>query len=169
VAADIAGFDEFARARYSALLRLAFLPVGDRGIAEDLVQTALFQTFRSWGRLRAAQAAEAYTRTTMVRLAVRWSRRRWHREIPTLDLPEPVHQEWVESITDAQRALSRLPWQQRAVLVLRFFDDLTEAQTADALGCSLGTVKSRSSRGLARLRADGLLRANPMEEEIPRG
>jgi RNA polymerase sigma-70 factor (sigma-E family) len=156
-----ASFVEFVSARYPALVRLAFLLVGDRGHAEDLVQSSLYRTFLAWEKLRAIEAAEAYTRTTMIRLAGHWSRRRWRGEIPDAG-PESRQGRFdpdgsVDAALDMQVALSQLPYAQRAVLVLRFFDDLSEAQVASVLGCSVGTVKSRTSRGLARLRAAGLL------------
>jgi RNA polymerase sigma-70 factor (sigma-E family) len=158
------GFAEFMRARYSRLARSAFLLTGDRGHAEDLVQTALMATLSAWDRLSAVEAAEAYTRTTLVRLAQRASRRRWRREVPTLwEQLRTESNEVVDVSGDADLALdvgillASLPWDQRAVLVLRFIDDLTERQTAAALKCSEGTVKSRTSRALAKLRASGLI------------
>ncbi|MCW2523088.1 MAG: polymerase sigma-E factor [Frankiales bacterium] len=156
-------FAAFMAARYDALARSAYLLLGDRGHAEDLVQAALLKTYRAWDSLRAAQAAEAFTRTTMVRLAGRQARRRWRGEIPSDDFGADSawitddHQHRVPATLDVRRALRSLPLTQRAVLVLRYFDDLSEAQTAAVLGCSVGTVKSRANRGLARLRAEGLL------------
>lgn len=159
-----AGFADFMRARYDALARSAYLLLGDRGLAEDLVQAALLKTYEAWGSLRAIEAAEAFTRTTMIRLAGRQFRRRWRQEIPAAEFgaltartPRADHQQEVPSAMDVRAALRGLPIAQRAVLVLRYFDDLTEAQTAAVLGCSVGTVKSRANRGLARLRADGFL------------
>jgi len=87
-----------------------------------------------------------------------WRRRRWRAEIPTQQLPEPQagdHAPGVEVAEAVRRALAALPWPQRAVLVLRYFDGRSEAEIAEALGCSVGTVKSRASRGLAALRAAG--------------
>jgi RNA polymerase sigma-70 factor (sigma-E family) len=159
-------FAQFMSARYPALVRTADLLVGDRGRAEDLVQSALYRTLRAWPRLRAPEAAESYTRTTMVRLAGKWRRRRWTGELPAAD-PTPGQvtgaggtvPSWREpdATVDTARALAALTPQQRAVLVLRYFDDLSEARTAEVLGCSVGTVKSRASRALAALRAEGLL------------
>jgi RNA polymerase sigma-70 factor (sigma-E family) len=159
--ADDAAFAEFVASRYQALVGSALLLVGDRGHAEDLVQDALFRTFLAWDRLRAVEAVDAYARTTMVRLAGRWWRRRWRGEIAG-DPAESVSAAWgvaagVDAALDVRAALAGLPWQQRAALVLRFFDDLSEADTAAVLGCSVGTVKSRTSRGLASLRAAGML------------
>lgn len=157
-------FTGFVAARYPALVRTGYLLVGDRGRAEDLVQSALYRCYRRWEQLREPDAAEAYVRTTMVRLASRWSRRRWHGEHPS-DLSardEPVRTgPDPDAAIDTTRALATLTAAQRAVLVLRYFDDLSEARTAELLGCSIGTVKSRTSRGLAALRAAGLLGPQP--------
>jgi RNA polymerase sigma-70 factor (sigma-E family) len=162
------GFADFVASRYSSLARSAYLLVGDRGAAEDLVQSALVRTFGAWGRLRAIEAAESYTRTTMVRLAGRWGRRRWRGEIPTEQITRRPDSADLSSAADGAMdvrvALSRLPLAQRAVLVLRYFDDLSEADTARVLGCSVGTVKSRGSRGLAALRTAGLLGPAAMTE-----
>jgi RNA polymerase sigma factor (sigma-70 family) len=92
----------------------------------------------------------------MVRLAGRWAKRRWHGEVPTDAVPEPIDDSDASSGIDVRDALTLLPWHHRAVLVLRYFDDLTEVETAAVLGCSTGTVKSRASRALAALRAAGL-------------
>lgn len=154
---DADGFSGFVAARYEALARTAFLFTGDRGHAEDLVQSALIKTLRSWNRLADPAAAEAYTRTVMVRLAGRWSRRRWRGELPAELVDDVGSEADSASALDVRAALRALPWPQRAVLVLRYFDDLSESQTAAILGCSEGTVKSRSHRALAALRASGLL------------
>jgi RNA polymerase sigma-70 factor (sigma-E family) len=172
IVADSADFVGFVASRYRALVGSAFLLVGDRGQAEDLVQDALFRTFLAWDRLRAVEAAEAYTRTTMVRLAGRWWRRRWRGEVPA-DTDETACAAWgvpvgVDVALDVRAALAVLPWQQRAALILRFFDDLSEVDTAAVLGCSVGTVKSRTSRGLASLRAAGIL-AYVMDGEVRDG
>src|SRR3954466_4676965 len=136
------GFAQFVDARYVALVRSAYLLVGDRGHAEDVVQSALLKTLGAWSRLAAVEAAEAYTRTTMVRLAARSARRRWHGEIATAALPEDAAPaEQAVTALDVQAALRRLPWAQRAVLVLRFPDHLSEQQTAEVLRGCLGTVK----------------------------
>ncbi len=162
-------FGEFAAARYGALVRTAFLLTGDRGHAEDLAQSALLKTYLAWGRLRAPENAEAYTRRILIRLAGRSRRRRWSGEIPAGEVAETV--QWrarnhvaapaasVDGAVDVRRALAELPPGQREVLVLRFLDDRSEAETAALLGISPGTVKSRVSRGLASLRQAGLLAA----------
>jgi RNA polymerase sigma-70 factor (sigma-E family) len=153
-------FDDFMRGRYAALVRAASLLTGDRATGEDLVQTALTKTAMRWDRLRDKGAAEAYTRTTMVRLAGRWSRRLWRGEVPTAELPDtaaPDRTARVDALDALGRALGALPHQQRAVLVLRYYEQLSETETAAVLGCSVGTVKSRASRGLAALRGGGHL------------
>ena len=157
-------FGEFVAARYASLVRTAFLLTGDRGHAEDLVQTSLLRTFHAWARLNAPENAEAYTRTTMIRLASRWRRRSWTAEVPAAEVsgresPDPSAQ--VDEAVTVRAALLMLSWTQRAVLVLRYFDDLPEATVAELLGCSVGTVKSRASRGLAALRNASQLDSRP--------
>ena len=155
-----AAFVAFASGSYSALLRTGCLLTGDRGLAEDLVQQCLLSTYRAWARLTDPDAAEAYTRISMVRLATRWRRQRWRGEVPTDLLPEASTDDHASGVAEAEavrRALSALPATQRAVLVLRFFDDRSEQEVARMLRCSVGTVKSRASRALAALRAQGLL------------
>lgn len=164
-----ASFTAFVAARYPHLVRSAYLLTGDRASAEDLVQAALLRTYGRWRRLDAPHNAEAYTRTVMVRLAARSRRRRWNAETPTSSLPETAVADGSARIDDRDQvhaALTTLPWPQRAVLVLRFLDDRSEAETAELLGCSVGTVKSRTSRALASLRAAGLLRltSQPADE-----
>jgi RNA polymerase sigma-70 factor (sigma-E family) len=157
---DDAEFSAFMRGRYSALLRSATFLMGDRALGEDLLQTALFKTAQRWRRLHDPGAAEAYTRVIMVRQAGHARRRRWTGERPTAELPERSVSD-AASTVDLADALSRelalLPYDQRAVLVLRYFEQRPEREVADLLGCSLGTVKSRASRGLEQLRARGVL------------
>lgn len=169
---EVGGFHVFVSARYPALVRTALLLTGDRGHAEDLVQDALQRTFLAWRRLDAPANAEAYTRRTMLRLAGRARRRRWRGEVPTAEpyagaAPDPAAV--VDEAERVREALQRLPWAQRAVLVLRYFDDRSEADVAELLGCSAGTVKSRASRGLAALRAGGLLDEDPEHQEAWHG
>jgi RNA polymerase sigma-70 factor (sigma-E family) len=152
---DAAAFDAFVVARRGSLMRTALLLTGDRGRAEDLVQTALFEVFRRWTGLRDRADPVGYARKALVTTHLNWVRRRsWH---------EPSVGQIVDIATDddigrvAERlrmraALLALPPRMRAVLVLRFFEDLSERDTADLLGCSPGTVKSQTARGLARLR-----------------
>jgi RNA polymerase sigma-70 factor (sigma-E family) len=157
-AADGETFAGFVRARYASLLRYAFLLTADRGHAEDLVQDGLARTYGAWGRLAEPAAADAYTRTTLVRLALRARRRRWRGETPTSVLPErPLDSGDLDLAESVRAALATLPADQRAVLVLRYYDDRTEREIAALLDCSPGTVKSRAARGLAALRETGLL------------
>lgn len=156
-------FADFVAARYRALLRTGLALTGDLGRAEDLAQSALIKTYLAWGRLREITSAEAYARRTLVRLALRERQRRWHGEISAERLPEPSasdapggHADRDDLAIDVRRALAALPAEQRAVLVLRYLDDQSEAETAQLLGISPGTVKSRASRGLASLRQAGL-------------
>jgi RNA polymerase sigma-70 factor (sigma-E family) len=159
-------FADFVAARYRALLRTGLALTGDLGHAEDLAQSALIKTYLAWGRLREITSAEAYARRTLVRLALRERQRRWHGEISSGQLPEPHatgtaagagQADLGDLAIDLRRALATLPIEQRAVLVLRYLDDLPEAETAQLLGVSPGTVKSRAARGLASLRTAGLL------------
>lgn len=153
---DPEGFSGFVVARSPALLRTARLITGDAVLAQDLVQSALAKAWQRWSQI---EAPEAYVRTAMVRTYLTWRRRRWHGETPTWQLPESGTDQWdaVDTSTVVRAALGALPPRQRAVIVLRYLDDLTEAQTADALGCTVGTVKSQTSKALTRLRVAGLL------------
>ena len=143
---------------YPRLLQRARLLVGDRGAAEDLVQVSLESVYVHWRRVR---EPDAYLRTVMTRKVIGWTARRWNNEVPTHPLPEPAPM--TDSLGDldlratVREALMSLPPEQRAVVVLRYFDDCSESDIAGVLGCSAGTVKSRASRGLAALRASGLL------------
>lgn len=158
-------FADFVAARYRALVRTGLGLTGDVGHAEDLAQSALIRTYLSWGRLREPEKAEAYARRTLVRLAQRERQRRWHGEISAERLPEPApafgplapSSDRADLALDVRAALAALPFDQRAVLVLRYLDDQSEAETAQTLGIAPGTVKSRAARGLASLRRAGLL------------
>jgi len=146
-------FEAFVRARTAPLLRLGYLLTGDQHLAEDLVQSALARTALAWPKLHTSP--EAYARTTMYHLQVTWWRRRKVAETLPGELPERTG---TDNTADAafrlslQRALSRLTPRQRAVLVLRYFEDRSEAEAAAVLNCSTGTVKSQTARALARLR-----------------
>jgi RNA polymerase sigma-70 factor (sigma-E family) len=150
-------FDEFVAARSGALLRTAYLLTHDHALAEDLLQTALAKAWFSWRRVRGEP--EPYVRRILVNTYATWWRRRWNGEQPTETLPERAVEDATDP-TDLWTAMERLPRRMRAVIVLRFFEDLTEAQTADALGCSVGTVKSQTSKALAKLRIDPALLAD---------
>lgn len=148
-------FSEFVATRSAALLRTAYLLTGDRHRAEDLLQTALANCYASWGRIARGQAYDAYVRTALVRTSISWLRRRRPLETSLAAAPEPTgpdpHVALVER--DATwRLLQSLPRRQRAVLVLRYYEDLSDAEIADAMHCSTGTVKSQASRALAKLR-----------------
>jgi len=146
-------YTEFVHASWPALYRTAFLMLGDRGLAEDLVQTALAKTYVSWGKVRDLEAARAYARTTMVNTAASWFRRRsWRNEQPTEHVRERASDDDPSVRPALMEALAQLAPRQRAVVVLRFYDDLSVADTAHALGCAEGTVKSQTSDALARLR-----------------
>jgi RNA polymerase sigma-70 factor (sigma-E family) len=153
------GFRAFVEARSPALLRSGWLLTGDWPSAEDLVQTALAAAWPRWGTLN--QAPEPYVRKIMVNTFLRWRQRRWNGEIATAKLPELKAYGDVFAQVDSRAALTaaldRLPARQRAVVVLRYFADLTEVQTAQAMDCSVGTVKAHAAKALARLRdAPGL-------------
>lgn len=155
-ALEDAEFRGFVVARGSALVRSAYVLTGDQQLAEDLVQTALEKTARHWGSIRFAGAAEAYVRRTMYRDQVSfWRRRRVTEDLAAL-IPEPRrHMEGsdqVEERLDLAQALARLGRRQRTILVLRFYEDLTEREVAEMLGISVGTVKSQTSKALHRLR-----------------
>lgn len=151
-------FEDFVRSRTPALLRTGFLLTGDRSLAEDLVQEALARTHRARRRLAGDGHYEAYARTAMYHQHVSWWRRRRMTETPTADLPDLPgaagdHAGTVALKVSLHNALAQLTPRQRAVLVLRYFEDRSEAQAAEILSCTIGTVKSQTSKALARLRA----------------
>src|SRR5687767_263071 len=159
----VSSFDEFVASRGSALWRSAWLLTGDNHLAEDLVQAALGKSWPAYDRVSTNGSFEAYVRRVMYTTYVARWRRRWNGERPTGDLPERAEATATPELRhDLLRALATLPKGQRAVVVLRYFEDLSERQTADVLGCSIGTVKSQTARGLAALRACSVLR---FEEE----
>ena len=146
-------FTELVHGSWASLYRTAYLLVGDHALAEDLVQTSLAKTYAAWGRVREPSAATAYARTALVNTAMSWFRKKsWRAEHPTEHLPEVGHESDPTDRPAVLTALATLPPRQRAVVVLRYYDDLTVAATAQALGCSEGTVKSQTFDALARLR-----------------
>ncbi|MGW0516837.1 SigE family RNA polymerase sigma factor [Crossiella sp. NPDC003009] len=148
-----AEFVEFVRTRGAGLRRTAFLLCGDWHRAEDLVQTALIKLYKVWRRVERQGAVEPYARQVLVRTAIDESRRFWRREKSTAELPDlPTPQTGAEVAVDVRRALAALPKRQRAVVVLRFWEDLPVQEVARLLGCTEGTVKSQSAKGLAALR-----------------
>ncbi len=149
-------FDRFVTVRGGRLWRAAWLLTGDAHKAEDLVQTALAKSFARYPALGDDESFEAYVRTVIYRTYVSWWRRRWNGEVPTGDdRIEPgggAGQTGGADRVDLARALAELPKMQRAVLVLRFFEDRSVAETAAMLGIAEGTVKTHTSRGCAALR-----------------
>jgi RNA polymerase sigma-70 factor (sigma-E family) len=146
-------FREFVVRQRGALLRTAYLLTGDHGHAEDLVQTALVKTYRHWRRISDRGDPTAYVRRVLVTTATSWRRRLLSTEQVMETLPDPAHLDThTERDTDVMDALRTLPPRMRAVVVLRYYEDRTEAQTAELLGCSVGTVKTQASRAMARLR-----------------
>jgi RNA polymerase sigma-70 factor (sigma-E family) len=166
-----ADFDRFVAASTDTLLRTAYLIVGDLGEAEDLVQETLFAVAKRWPRVRRMEHPVAYARRILVNRAVSGAGQRTRRrreltaEAPA-DRPLPTSDSSaLDGRDELMSALAALPPRQRAVLVLRYFLDLPEAEVAAALKCSLGTVKSTASRGLARL--EQALRTSNETRSIP--
>lgn len=151
---DDAAFAAFVSANAASLLRTAHLLVGYPHRAEDLLQTALAKAYVRWGKIHHPDAARAYVRRILANTATSWCRRKSSHERPTEFVPEVGVPDRSES-DDAEEIwsyLSQLPNRQRAVLVLRFYEDMSEGEVAETLGVSRGTAKSSASRGLARLR-----------------
>ena len=156
-------FEPWARARYGSLLHAAFLMTGNRDTAQDLVQTALAKTQVAWRRVHTSP--DAFVRRVMVTTNTdAWRRQPW-RERSTAAVADRASTEDSPGQVDDRdlllRALQDLPPRMRSIVVLRYYLQMTEAECADLLGCSLGTVKSTASRGLDRLRANPTL--NPKE------
>ncbi|WP_327588313.1 SigE family RNA polymerase sigma factor [Nonomuraea sp. NBC_00507] len=147
-------FGAFVAARATSLLRVAYLACGDETEAEDLLQTALERTYRNWDRVR-HDSPEPYVRRVIINAAISRARRRAILSIIPMHSPPETSAragdpDLVHVLMDALRAL---PPRQRAVIVLRYWEDLSETQTAEVLGCALGTVKSQASKALAKLRS----------------
>ncbi|MGH3445475.1 MAG: SigE family RNA polymerase sigma factor [Nocardioidaceae bacterium] len=161
-----ADFDAFVASRSAVLLKTAWWLTGDWQHAEDLLQTALAKSLLAWGRIEPGRE-EAYVRRVLVTTQATWWRRAWRNERPAGDVVELVEgsvsggsggeaeQATVELRRLLVEALATLTRRQRATVVLRYYCDLSEAQTAATMGCSVGTVKSQAAKGLARLRALG--------------
>ncbi len=148
-------FDAYVAASGPRLKRLAFLLTGDLDAAEDLLQTAYAKALPRWSRIRAYDEPDAYMRRLMVNTRTSVWRKLRGREVLTADPPERAGSDPTLAYADTEelrRALSALPAKQRAAVVLRYYCDLSEAETAAVMGISVGTVKSHASRGLARLR-----------------
>jgi RNA polymerase sigma-70 factor (sigma-E family) len=166
----VEGFAEYVGARRGRLLRSAVLLGCSLNEAEDIVQTTLMQCYASWSRVARAADPDAYVYRVLVNCLAKSRRRRWWQERPTENLPEGGHHDEAELAAVAQTlraALQRLSAEQRAVLVLRFLADLSERQVAEVLRIAPGTVKSRTSRGLALLAADARLTDLPGHRSQP--
>jgi RNA polymerase sigma-70 factor (sigma-E family) len=153
---DEEDFRAFVAARSAALLWFAHVLTGDRHLAEDVVQTALSRTFSAWSRIRRKDNPEGYVRRAIVNTHLNGLRKRPWREQPRPEPPEQAERRRPEAEFDERDAmwlaLRALPPRQRAVVVLRYYEGLSESEIADVLGCSRGTVKSQSSKALASLR-----------------
>lgn len=172
---DAGGQEEFrsyVAMRSTALMRTAYLLTGQRADAEDLLQTSLAKTYLAYDRIRDKRALDAYVRRTMVHTQTSfWRRRRAGREFPTERLPETTSQADSQEQTALRsllwQALGRLGPRQRAVVVLRYYEDCSEQEVADILAISVGTVKSQAARALATLRTDAGLAADyPLMQEV---
>jgi RNA polymerase sigma-70 factor (sigma-E family) len=155
-----AGFEDFVRVQSRSLLRTAWLLTGDWTAAEDIVQTALAACWMRWSSITRRDAPEVYVRRVIVTTFLKANGRRWLGEVPTEQMPDsPAVDEYARSDERASllRALDLLAPRQRAVLALRYIHDLSERDTAVALNCPIGTVKSDAARGIARLRATGIV------------
>src|SRR4051812_42488328 len=147
-------FTDFVSAEQAGLLRLAVLLAGDRGQAEDLVQTALMKSFRHWGRITRSGTPSAYVRRVLVTTHTSWRRRLSSTEQVMAALPERAdrYAEREAQDDELRRALRALPPRMRAAVVLRYYEDLSEVRTAELMGCSASTVNTQTARGLDRLR-----------------
>lgn len=152
-------FSEYVAARRASLVRATVLlgcPISD---AEDIVQTALLKCHRSWRRVQRADQPEAYVYRVLVNTFRDARARRWTGEVPTDDLPDETHEHDQLTGIDVRRALASMSHDHREVLVPRYYADLSEAETARALGIPPGTAKSRTSRALAALSQHPVLRS----------
>lgn len=147
-------YTEFVHAAWPGLYRTAYLMLGDHQLAEDLTQAALAKTYGSWRKVKDRAAAPAYARVVLANTAASWFRKRsWRNERPTATLPDTAVEHDPSTRPAVVEALATLAPRQRAVVVLRYYDDLSVREVAQALGISEGTVKSQTSDALTRLRA----------------
>jgi RNA polymerase sigma-70 factor (sigma-E family) len=168
-AAQEESFREFVEGSWNRLLRTAYLLTGDHGAAEDLVQTALMRTYRHWGRIESYDSPEAYVRRVMVNANVSAWRRRKAIVHVVAEPPEPAagtgagfgagsgagdHQDTYAVRDELWRAVQAMSPRMRTAFVLRYFEDLSEAEVASVMGCAVGTVKSQIARGLTKLRGE---------------
>ncbi|MFD3540108.1 SigE family RNA polymerase sigma factor [Streptomyces sp. NPDC058662] len=150
-------FQSFVTARWAQLVRTAYLLTGDPHDAEDLTQTALAKAYRSWRRVWRSDNPEAYVRRMLVTCNSDRFRKRRVAERLTAEPPDTGVRDpgaiWADERNALMSALAELPARQRAVVVMRYWEDLSEAEVADVMGCAPGTVKSQASKALAKLRA----------------
>lgn len=158
-------FDAFVAARWGALLRTAYLLTRDEGRAEDVVQSALTKLWFAWDRVDGDP--EPYVRRIILTTYASWRRRRWWSELVSdrVDASAVQADDLAAGHVDVWTALGHLPPRQRAVVVLRYFEDRTEAETAELLGCSVGTVKSQHRKAMQRLRADRSVMVSSQEAQ----
>jgi RNA polymerase sigma-70 factor (sigma-E family) len=153
-------FRDYVRTRRRALLRTAYLLTGNLADAEDLVQSALAKTYFAWDRIEDRGALDGYVRRAIVNTHISWWRRRRVQEYPTDELPDQAvadHASNSDLHETLRQAINRLPDRMRAAVLLRYYDDMTEAEVAEVLGVTPGTVKSTVARAVARLRIDAHL------------
>jgi RNA polymerase sigma-70 factor (sigma-E family) len=160
-------FDEYVRARSAALGRIAYLLSGDAHLAEDLVQQTLINVASRWERIRSGEDPDPYVRRALYNLHISWWRQRRRDPVLVAHVPEKAAEDEgdVALTVVVARALDRLAPRQRAVIVLRYFEDLTEVQAATVLGIGVGTVKSTTRDALAKLRRTAPELAQVMEVE----
>ena len=173
-ASDRTQFEEFMASRWPGLVRLAFGLTGDRWLAEDLAQTALASAYAAWWRVRRADDPDAYVRRILINASKSRFRRRRISEQPSGpdDLPDPEVADPTTEVGERSAlltALAELPPRQRAVVVLRYVEDMTDAQVGALLGCSAGTVRSQATRALAKLRASERLAEQDSRSTAPPG
>lgn len=163
-----AEFTAFLHARQAALLRTAYLLTGDHASAEDLVQTALAKLYLAWDKVEARESVDAYVRRILINEHNSWWRRAFkRREVTTAELPVRGSTDTYDEGLAAEvwKFVRSLPDRQRAVVVLRYYEGLSEAEIADILGISPGTVKSQASRALGTLRQRAPQSLNPHAHE----
>ncbi len=156
--AEADGFAEFVVSRERALQRTAWLLTGDWALAQDLVQTALVRSWPRWERIRRRDNPEIYVRKVMVNTWLTWTRRKWRGERACADVPDDAAPDDLANEiairVAVRQALATLTQRQRAVVVMRSFDDMSESDVGQALSIAVGTVKSTTAQALAKLRQD---------------
>jgi RNA polymerase sigma-70 factor (sigma-E family) len=166
-------FEEFMTSRWPGLVRLAYGLTGDKWQAEDLAQTALASAYAAWWRVSRADDPDAYVRRILINASKSRFRRNRLSERPqaAVDLPGPAVPDHASAIGDRSvlfAALAELPPRQRAAVVLRYWEDMTDAQAGAVLGCTASTVRSQLARALTKLRASGALTGTGPMRQTPR-